>query len=168
METPAYIKTLLTPNGNKPSGRRVWSIPLESVLIPFFTATNLQGDTAIPVDALGAPLRLSYGQDGAVKFSKTGRPVIKVAKPIADHVKMMRENFIANLGDYTESVIQANPKGFEALQRNAVKAGKPITTADHQNLQRAIAEAQAKAMEDATKPPETTAETPAEKEPVPA
>ena len=66
MDTPNYIRSLLMPNGNKPRGRRVWSIDLESVWLPFLTATNTVGDTAIPVDALGAPLRLAYNAVGSV------------------------------------------------------------------------------------------------------
>jgi hypothetical protein len=40
METPNYIKSLVMPNGKKPAGRRVWSIDLETVWLPFFYATN--------------------------------------------------------------------------------------------------------------------------------
>jgi len=148
-DTPNYIKSLLIPNGNKPRGRRVWSLDLESIWLPFFTATNLQRDTAIPLDALGAPLRLGYDQDGSVKFSKSGRPVVKVAKPIADSVKLVRENFAANLVAYAEGVAQDNPKGYEALQKRASKAGQPIATADKKNMDKAIAEAMAKSMAEA-------------------
>jgi len=83
METPNYIKALLMPNGKKPAGRKAWSIDLETVWLPFFTATNTVGDTHISPDALGAPLRLAYDADGSVKFSKTGRPITKVAKELA-------------------------------------------------------------------------------------
>jgi len=155
-ETPIYIKSLVTPNGKKPQGRRVWSLDLELVWLPFFSATNLQGDTAIPMDALGAPLRLAYGQDGSVKFSKSGRPVIRVAKPIAEGVKLVRDNFSANIVAYAQQVAENDPKGFEALQRNALKAGKPINSADREALKKAIAIAQEKAMAEAT------AEAPAE------
>lgn len=163
METPNYIKSLLIPNGKQPTSRRVWSIPLESIWIPFFTATNLQGDTALPLDALGAPLRLAYGQDGSVKFSKSGRPVIKVAKPIADSVKMVRENFVANLLSYAEGVAQENPNGYETLQKRASKAGQPIANKDRANMDKAIAEAMEKSVAEAR------AEAPApDKERVPA
>jgi len=151
-DTPNYIKSLLIPNGNKPRGRRVWSLDLESIWLPFFTATNLQRDTAIPLDALGAPLRLGYDQDGSVKFSKSGRPVVKVAKPIADSVKLVRENFAANLVAYAEGVAQDNPKGYEALQKRASKAGQPIATADKKNMDKAIAEAMEKSMAEAEAP----------------
>ena len=40
------------------------------------------GDTAIPSEALGAPLRLGYNKDGTVKFSNSGKPVIRVAKEL--------------------------------------------------------------------------------------
>ena len=73
-KTPQYIKALLKPNGTKPAGRRVWSIDLESVWLPFFTATNTMGDTALAAESLGAPLRLAYDPDGTPKFSKSGRP----------------------------------------------------------------------------------------------
>jgi hypothetical protein len=149
MDTPIYIKSLLTPNGKKPADRRVWSVPLEAVWQPFFMATNLQGDTALPMDALGAPLRLAYNQDGSVKFGKTGKAVIKVAKPIADSVKMVRENFVANLVSYTEQVRESNASGFEALEKKATKAGKPIIANDRANLDKAIAEAMAKSMAEA-------------------
>ena len=47
METPNYIKNLLKPTANKATSRKVWSIDLETVWLPFFTATNAMGDTAI-------------------------------------------------------------------------------------------------------------------------
>ena len=67
METPNYIKALLIPNGHKPKGRKVWSIDLETVWLPFYTATNTMGETHIAPDALGAPLRLAYDADGSVQ-----------------------------------------------------------------------------------------------------
>jgi len=62
------------------------------------------GDTAIPSDALGSPIRLAFDKDGSVKFSKTGRPVSRVAKPISDSVTLIRQNFVANLQQYAEQV----------------------------------------------------------------
>ncbi|GAJ12300.1 unnamed protein product, partial [marine sediment metagenome] len=103
-ETPNYIKSLLIPTTKSPAGRRVWSIDLETVWLPFFFSTNTMGDTAIPVDALGSPIRLAYDKDGSVKFSKTGRPVSRVAKPISDSVTLIRQNFVANLQQYAEQV----------------------------------------------------------------
>jgi hypothetical protein len=149
METPTYIKALLRPNGKaKPRGRRIWSIDLETVWLPFFTATNTMSDTAIPADALGAPLRLAYDPDGEVKFSKTGRPVIKVVKDIADSVRLVRENFVAGLMSYANGVATESPEGYKAQVEASMEAGKPIVEKDRQALEDAFAqlmEAQAQA-----------------------
>jgi hypothetical protein len=149
MDTPNYIRSLLIPNGNKPRGRRVWSIDLESVWLPFLTATNTMGDTAIPVDALGAPLRLAYNADGSVKFSKAGRPVTKVAKEVGDSVKLIRENFTAGLVAYATGVITENPEGYKAQIELAREAGEPIIAKDRANLDRAIANAMVEAVAEA-------------------
>jgi hypothetical protein len=104
------------------------------------------GDTAIPSDALGAPLRLAYNADGSVKFSKSGRPVTKVAREVADSVKLVRENFTAGLVAYTGGVIADNPEGYKAQIELAREAGEPITAKDRANLDKAIANAMVEAM----------------------
>ena len=160
-KTPQYIKTLLKPNGTKPAGRRVWSIDLESVWLPFFTATNTMGDTAIPHEALGAPLRLAYNPDGSVKFSKTGRPVIKVAKDVQDNVRMVRENFVASLQAYAHGVAKENPDGYKAEVEASAKAGLPIVEKDKEALETAIrlqSEAMAEARAEAEASPEQAPE----------
>jgi len=139
METPQYIKSLLIPNGKKPAGRRVWSVDLETVWLPFFCATNTMGETAIPSDALGAPLRLAYNPDGSVRFSKAGRPVTKVAKDLSDNIRMIRENFTASLQGYANGVITNNADGYKAEVDRARRAGEPIIAKDKANLEQAIA-----------------------------
>lgn len=133
-ETPAYIKALLKPNGGKPQGRRVWSIDLESVWLPFFTATNTMGDTAITAEALGAPLRLAYNQDGTPKFGKTGRPVVRVVKEVADSVRLIRENFVASLAAYSHGIAKGSPEGYKAQVLAAQAAGLPIIERDRASL----------------------------------
>jgi hypothetical protein len=150
MDTPNYIKALLIPsNGNKPRARRVWGIDLETIWLPFFTATNTTGDTAIPADAMGAPLRLGYNADGSVKFSKTGRPVTKVVKDIADSVRLVKDNFTAGLLAYANGVITDNPDGYKAQIEMAKEAGQPIQTKDSVNLSKAMAESMAQAVAEA-------------------
>ena len=152
METPNYIKSLLIPNdGKKPRARRVWGIDLELVWLPFFLATNTQGDTAIPADALGSPLRLGYNADGSVKFTKTGRPVTKVAKDIGDNVRLVRDNFTAGLLAYANGVITDNPDGYSQQIESAKIAGEPIQTKDRANLDKAMAEQMAEAVAEAEK-----------------
>ena len=150
MDTPNYIKALLIPtNGNKPRARRVWGIDLEQVWLPFFTATNTMGDTSIPADALGCPLRLGYNSDGSVKFTKTGRPVTKVAKDIADSVRLVKDNFTAGLLSYANGVITDNSDGYKAQVEMARVAGEPILAKDRASLSKAMAEAVAEAVEQA-------------------
>lgn len=134
-QAPSYIKALLLPNGNKPAGRRVWSIDLEAVWLPFFTATNTAGDTQIPHEALGAPLRLAYAPDGEVKFSKAGRPVVKVVKEIGDCVRMVRENFTAGLLAYAGQIASAMPDEYKAQVGLAREAGQPILNKDRKALE---------------------------------
>jgi len=149
LETPNYIKALLIPNGKKPAGRKVWSIDLEQVWLPFFTATNTVGDTHIAPDALGAPLRLGYNPDGSVKFSKTGRPITKVVKELSDNIRMVRENFVAGLVSYSKGVATDNPDGYKAQVETAKVAGTPIVAKDKANLEQALADAMEKAIAEA-------------------
>jgi hypothetical protein len=135
--TPNFIKTLVKANG-KGSGRKVWSVDLETVWLPFFTATNTMGDTRIPHEALGAPLRLTYNPDGSVKFSKAGRPVIKVAKDISDNVKLVRENFIAGLQNYASTVINENTEAYKEQVKLCTEAGAPLQAHDKDKLDEAM------------------------------
>lgn len=185
MESPNYIRNLLMPTTKPPVGRRAWSIDLQQVWIPFFTSTNVMGDTAIPLDALGCPLRLAYDKDGSVKFSKTGRPVIRVAKPISDCIKLVRENFTANLVQYAHSVATEKAEEYKAQVKKALAEGKPISQHDTAELNKAVklqieqalreaeakaqaeAEAQAQVEAQAVSPPDTTSEkTPSKRETV--
>jgi gas vesicle protein len=137
-QTPTYIKNLLKPTATKATSRKVWSIDLETTWLPFFTASNAMNDTAIPHEALGAPLRLAYAQDGSVKFSKSGKPVIKVAKDISDNVKMVRENFIAGLQTYANTVFNEHGKAYKAQIAKSIEAGKPIQQHDKEKLDEAM------------------------------
>ena len=138
METPNYIKALLQPNGKKGTGRKVWSIDLESIWLPFFIATNVQGDTTIPRDALGAPLRLAYDKDGSVKFSKTGRPILKVAPELNQQIRLVRENFTAGLVSYAGQVAHQRPEDYQAEADACREAGEPISEKARTDIQAAI------------------------------
>jgi len=159
-ESPQYIKNLLMPNAKSPTGRRVWSIDLETVWLPFFTATNAMGDTAIPVDALGCPIRLAYDKDGSVKFSKAGRPVTRVAKPLADSVTLIRQNFVANLQDYAEQVATDKQEEYASQVDLAQRAGQPIIAHDRAELDKAIQQRLAEAIEEAQQEAQQESETP--------
>jgi len=137
MEVPNYIAALLQPQPSKPVGRKVWSIDLETVWLPFFHATNVVKATAIPSEALGAPLRLAYEKDGSVRFSESGRPVIRVAKEISDQVKVVRENFTANLLSFAGKVARTEKDAYKASVTAAQTAGAPIVARDNEALKAA-------------------------------
>jgi hypothetical protein len=145
--TPEYIAMLLNPAPSKPQGRKVWSVDLETVWLPFFTASNVMGKTVIPPEALGAPLRLAYGKDGSPKFNpNSGKPVIRVAKELGDSVKMIRENLVANLQHFSATVRKAEPDKYKAEVSNSIEAGKPIRDRDTITINKAMAEAMAEAI----------------------
>ncbi len=102
------------------------------------------GDTAIPSEALGCPMRLAYDKTGAVRFSQTGRPVIRVAKELSDNVRLVRDNFTANLISFAGEVMESNPDEYKAQLEQSNKAGLPIAQHDSQELSKAL-EARAEA-----------------------
>jgi hypothetical protein len=138
METPSYIKTLLKPNAKKSGERKVWSIGLQTVWLPFFVAGNVQGDTAVPREALGAPLRLAKDKDGSVKFSKAGRPILKVAAELNDQIRLVRENFVSGLVTYANQVVHENPEGYKAESEACHEAGQPINEMAQADIQAAV------------------------------
>lgn len=161
--TPSYIKQLLQPNGNKKQGRRIWSIDLETVWLPLFHATNVMGDTTIPSEALGCPIRLSMDKDGAVKFSLSGRPVTRVAKEISQTVTLVRENMVANLQAFTHEVAESRAAAFKASIATALKAGQPFAIKDKSDLAKAVKAQVEQALRDTE--PQPTEPQPAEPQP---
>ena len=133
--TPTYISNLLKPMpDNKVNDRKVRSVPLNGVWIPFFLATNTAGNTAISTDALGAPLRLQREKDGTPKFNSNGKPVVRVVRELSDQVKLVRENFIAGLVHYAQSVRKAMPEEYDSQVQAAHEAGDPIVQKDMTDL----------------------------------
>jgi len=163
---PNFIQQLVTPTAKASQGRKSWGIDLESVWIPFFTATNAQGDTAIPAEALGQPLRLATAKDGAIRFGSNGQPVIKVASDISAQVKIVRENFTASLLNYAQGVAKDNPKGLKAEIARCSEAGKPVAEREQGLLNDAMAKRREAELAEAIKQAESQpkAEAEAEKE----
>jgi hypothetical protein len=136
--TPGYISALLQPRPERTADRRSWNIPVFGVWVPFFTATNTEGQTHISHEALGAPVRLAKDSDGSVKFSKAGRPVLKLVKELGDQVKLVRENFQAGLLTYAENVQRAMPDAYKAQAENARKKGEAIYDMEAKVLNEAL------------------------------
>ena len=140
------VQNLLKPVTPKGNDRKAWSIPLGGVWLPFFTATNTTGQTAIPADALGAPLRLAREKDGTPRFSDKGTPIVRVVKALSDQVKIVRENFQAGLMAHAVQVQKALPEQYAAQVKAATEAGIPVQTADMKAVQDYLAaKAQAEA-----------------------
>ncbi len=156
MDVPNYIVALLQPQAGKPTGRKVWSIDLQYVWLPFFTATNVQGDTAIPCEAIGAPLRLGKDKDGSVRFGKTGRPVLKVAGELSEAIRMVRDNFVSSLVGYAGQVMKAKPEDYKAMADTCHQAGAPIIERANADIAAAVLLA-AQAAIDQTPPAAETA-----------
>jgi hypothetical protein len=158
MNVPNYISTLLQPTASKPTGRRVWSIDLETVWVPFFLATNAVKATNIPSDALGAPLRLNYDKDGEVRFTKSGRPSMKVAPELAAQVRIVRENLVANLQSFTGKVMSQEKDAYKAQVEAAQQAAQPIGQKMNEDLELAYIRLQEREDSETEVPTESTRE----------
>ncbi len=163
--TPGHIKSILQPRPQQATDRKVWSIGLGGVWLPFFRATNAAGETAISPEALGAPLRLAKEKDGTPRISSSGLPVMRVVKELSDQVRMVRDNFAAGLMVYAESILKAKPVEYKAQVEAAQKAGEPLVQKDQDDLdayaallaeEHAAVVAKAKADAEAAGVPETT------------
>ena len=137
VRTPAYIQTLLKQTPKPQAARKVWSVDLENVWVPFFIATNVAGATSIPSEDLGAPLRLAKTKDGQVRFSQNGRPSLRVAPQLNDAITGVRENFISTLVGYTGQVMKANAEGYKAEVEKGQKAAAPLMAAMAHDLSEA-------------------------------
>ncbi|MFQ6027698.1 MAG: hypothetical protein ACE5Q6_09420 [Dehalococcoidia bacterium] len=137
-KTPDYIKALLAPTKNSRGSRRAWSIDVESVWVPFFTATNVMGETNLPDDVLGAPIRLAKSPDGDVRFTQSGRPVMRVHPELNAQIGIVRENFVAGLQAYTGAVQNERPDAYGVQVANQQAAGMPILEQDQTDILEAV------------------------------
>jgi len=133
------IASLLRPIVKKTGGRKVWGLDLETTLVPFFTAEAVEGHAYIPPEVLGCPLRLQRDEDGEVKFSKTGKPVIRVAQEMGSMVRAMRDNLELNLQAHAIEVKNANPEAYTKAVKLNQALGNPIAERDSVDLTAAIA-----------------------------
>ena len=144
--TPSYIKALLAPNKSRGS-RRAWSIDVESVWVPFFTATNVMGETDLPDDVLGAPIRLARSKDGEIRFNDSGRPITRVHPDLNAQVTLVRENFVAGLQAYTGSVQEERPDAYGEHVARQYAAGQPIEGQELHEVAQAVAKLKAEVEE---------------------
>ncbi|MEK7872347.1 MAG: hypothetical protein AAB502_00650 [Chloroflexota bacterium] len=139
-----FIEKLTVPVPKGSQERKVWSISL-SRLVRFGAATNVNGKTAIPADALGAPTRLVKDKDtGEVKFSKAGMPVYRLHPEISGFVRGIRVNLENQMDAYftytSETRADALKAQFELAQATAAPIVMREAAAIHEAL---LAKAQA-------------------------
>jgi len=139
-EIPSYIATLVKQSTARATERKVWSIGLNTTWLPFFTATNLQGATFLPAEALGCPMRLVIGKDGVVKMNTNGTPKVAVCKELKAAVRSVEDNFIAGLHQYVSDVKDVNPEGYAELVKHCEELGKPIADKENDLAMKAVAE----------------------------
>lgn len=137
-KTPKVIADLLRPLTQTQSERRVWSIPLNTVWVPFFTAAKVQGVSNMSNEALGAPVRLGRAKDGSVRFGANGKPVLQVNKELATGVRTVRNNFVASLMDFTSHTAKTRAEDYKAQLMAAAKAAAPVVEADQNALDAAL------------------------------
>ena len=125
-----YIKTLVAPRGPKSSGKKSWSIDVETDWVPFFIGTNVQGHTDIAPDALGAPLRLAHAKDGSIRFSQSGMPVVRANPDLTKAIGSVRENLVASMRLNTQVVKEERPEAFQEAVNAARNAGLPLVEMD--------------------------------------
>ncbi len=163
-QTPAYIKSLVMPGAKsqKPT-KKVWGIDLDKVWIPFFVAENAQGDTDISREALGFPLRIQFDKSGDVRYSQSGRPIIRVAKELSQAININQQNYIATLVNHTSNVRANNSDAFNSEVKSIVAAGEYMSKVQSLALANAIKKReQAKAEAEAEAKAEAEAEAEAE------
>lgn len=137
-QTPEYIKALITPKGAGRGSRKAWGIDVEQTWVPFFTATNVMGETKLPDDVLGAPIRLAKSKDGDVRFNQSGRPVLQVHPVLKEQIGVVQENFVASLHGYTGSVRDERPDAYGQQVKSAYEAAQPIFAAEDSDVEHAI------------------------------
>jgi len=144
-----------------------WGIPLRE-WVPFFTATNVDGATAIPLEDLSVPVRLRRDNAGAVKVNAKGLPVYETVMTIKRQVLLAKARVLFNM---QSSVAQIRSEREEAYadtvslmqtKGDVIRAGEERILADHQRevaRQRKAAEAQVRADARAVKAAESNGQT---------
>ena len=124
--TPDFITALLAPAKGSNGSRRAWGIDVETVWVPFFTATNVDHKTFIADDLLGAPIRLAKTKDGEVRFDQNGRPRMRVAPELNAQVTLVRENFVSGLMAYTGNIFDERPDEYREHVEAQQRAGAAV------------------------------------------
>jgi hypothetical protein len=125
-DSPDFLTALLAPSKGTRGSRRAWGIDVETVWVPYFTGTNVEGKTELPDDVLGAPIRLAKTRDGEVRFDNNGRPRMRVAPELNAQVTLVRENFVSALMARVGLVIEERPDEYRQQVAAQQLAGEAV------------------------------------------
>jgi hypothetical protein len=105
--------------------RKVWNIPVNTVLVPFLTVMNLKGHTAISKEALGYPVQLARDTEGNIRHSKkTGKPIMRIAPELSSHVRGLRDNLIASMSATTTEYVTTHENDYNLERQNCIASAK--------------------------------------------
>jgi hypothetical protein len=131
---------LFKPVEKKSQDRKVWGIGLSVYWLPFFTASNAAGETNLPPDVLGAPLRVRRDKNtNEPRIGSNGRPSFMVAEPLRLQIQKAQDNVIATLVDYTREKQELHPAEYASQVQMAAEAGAPIMVKDVADINDAFA-----------------------------
>lgn len=119
--TTRSIGYLFKPVEKKSQDRKVWGIGLGAIWVPLFTASNAAGETNLPPDALGAPLRVRRDKNtNEPRIGSNGRPAFMAAEPLRLQIQKAQDNVIATLLDYTREKQELHPAEYASQVQMAV------------------------------------------------
>jgi hypothetical protein len=137
MSVGNWIKSLVTPVAKRSVTREMPGIALET-LVNFAVAMNVRGYLTIPLEAIGAPTRLSVTRDGRVKFRYDGTPVRVLAKEIKNLGVTIPANLIATIVSDTHDIFTSQEAECVAMLKAAALAAEPIIETEGKVLADAI------------------------------
>ena len=117
---------------NQPGGRRAVSLLEHPAWIPFFEACNKERITNLPQSALDRGLYLQTDSEGEIKFTRSGRPQMRLAPELEVLIKNVlqkateggynEKQLLQLIGEYTSGV--GEPR-IKELRRRVKELLKP-------------------------------------------
>jgi len=163
---PLSISSLVRQGPAPRSSKKLWGGDVETQWVPFFSATNVLGDTAISDTSMGAPIITPIGEDGVPKFNRNGEPVRQVQTEIRRAVSSVQASFFAGLAQFAGEVQRLNQREYVEAVKRYQNAGTLVKEAEdaaiEEELDRrraaALAELENIAAEEAASKPTTMPE----------
>lgn len=143
------FSAIIAPPVARSMSRKAWSIDLNTVWVPWFTAHKTIGSAGtedISNAALGAPIVLARDKSGTPRVTATGKLTYKVNPELNAAVRRQMANYVAALQEETKAIVEEAPKAYAAQVVRQQEAGDTIIKLDAATVEAfeaALAEAQA-------------------------